>query len=143
MFERYGLDAGDHPLLDHLHGIFHEVADHRFDIAPYVADLGEFRRFHFHERRVDEVGKTPGDFRLADAGRANHQNVFRRDLLRQIFGQLAAPEAVPQGDGHGAFCLFLPDDITVEILHDSRRHQIFHLFRQKHHRTSTVRILSV
>ena len=73
------------PLLaDHVDGDLDEVADHRLDVAPDVADLGELRRLDLDERRLRQLRQPPRDLGLADAGRADHQDVLRRDLLGQL-----------------------------------------------------------
>ena len=82
---------------------FHQIAHHGFDVAPDVADLGVFRRFDFDERRADQPRQTPRDLGLADAGRADHENVFRRDLVAQVFPRARSPVAVAQRDGHRTF----------------------------------------
>ena len=51
------------------------------DVAPDVADLGELRRLDLDERRVGEARQAPRDLGLAHAGRADHQDVLRRDFV--------------------------------------------------------------
>ncbi len=86
---------------------FDEIAHHRLDVAPDVADLGVLRRLDLHERRADERREAARDLGLADAGRADHQNVLRRDLVAQVLARPRAPVAVAQRDGDGAFRLRL------------------------------------
>ncbi len=61
----------------------HQVADHRLDVAPDVADLGELGGLDLEERRVRELGQAARDLGLADAGGADHQDVLGHDLLGQ------------------------------------------------------------
>ena len=75
---------GDPLLADHVDGDLGQVADHRLDVAADVADLGELRRFDLDERRLRQPRQPPRDLGLADAGRADHQDVLRRDLLGQL-----------------------------------------------------------
>ena len=75
-----------------------QVADDRVDVAADVADLGELGRLDLDERRVGEPREPARDLGLADAGRADHQDVLRRDLLAQRLGDLLAPPAVAQRD---------------------------------------------
>ena len=94
---------------------FGQIADDRVDVAPDVAHLGELGRLDLDERRVGEPREAARDFRLADAGRADHQDVLRRDLLPQRLGHLLAPPAVAQRDRDGALRVVLPDDVLVEL----------------------------
>ena len=80
----------------------HQVAHHRLDVAADVADLGELRRLDLDERRLREPRQPARDLGLADAGRPDHQDVLRRDLLGELRRQLLPPHAVAQRDGHGA-----------------------------------------
>ena len=97
---------------------FHQVADDGVDIAADVADFGELGRLDLDEGRVGEPRQAPRDFGLADAGRADHQNVLRRDFLAQRFRHLLAPPAVAQGDRHRALGGGLADDVLVEFVDD-------------------------
>src|SRR5262249_32770730 len=85
---RLRADLFDALLAHHVDAQLDEIADHRLDIAPDVADLGELRRFDLDERRLREARKPPRDLGLADAGRADHQDVLRRDVLGEIGRQL-------------------------------------------------------
>ena len=101
--------------MHHVDGELGQVADHRLDVAADVADLGELRRLDLDERRLRQPRQAAGDLRLADAGRPDHQDVLRRDLLGQLRRQLLAPRAVAQRDRHGALGLVLADDVLVEL----------------------------
>ena len=59
----------------------HEVADHRLDVAPHVAHLGELARLDLDEGGARELGEAAGDLGLADARGADHEDVLRVDLL--------------------------------------------------------------
>ncbi len=48
----------------------HQVADHRLDVAPDVADLGELRGLDLDEGRLRQPRQPSGDLGLAHAGRA-------------------------------------------------------------------------
>ena len=61
-----------------------EVAGDLLDVAADVADLGELGRLDLDEGRVGELRQAPADLGLAAAGRADHQDVLRRDLLAQL-----------------------------------------------------------
>src|SRR5690349_18201238 len=71
-----------------------QVAHNLLDIAADVSDLGEFGRFDFQEGRAGQPGKTPRYLRLADTGRADHQNILRQHFLAQLFIELQTPPAV-------------------------------------------------
>src|SRR4029077_14669594 len=68
-------------LADHVDGSLDEIADHGFDIPADVADFRVFRSFNLDERATGQASETPGDFGFADAGGANHQNVFGEDVF--------------------------------------------------------------
>ena len=95
-------------LAHHVHRQLDQIADHRLDVAPDVADLGELRRLDLDERRLRESRQPPRDLGLADAGRADHQDVLRRDLLGQLGRQLLTSHAVAQRNRHGALGLCCP-----------------------------------
>jgi hypothetical protein len=101
-----------------------EVARDRLDVAADVADLRELRRLHLHERGVDEARHPAGDLGLADPRRSDHQDVLRRDLPRDLRGELLAPPPVAQGDGHGLLRLPLAHDVPVELGDDPPRGEV-------------------
>ncbi len=105
-------------LAQHLQRSVGQVANDGLDIATDITDFGELGRFHLDEGRVGQLGQAAGDFGLADTGRADHQDVLRGDFLAQLGGQLHAPPAVAQGDGHGALGVVLADDVAVEFVDD-------------------------
>ena len=110
---------GLHALLaHHANGGFNKIPHDGLDVAADVADLRELRRLNLDERRLDELREAAGNLSLADAGRADHEDVLRDDLVLHGAGELAAAPAVAQGDGDGALGLILPDDVFVELLHD-------------------------
>ncbi|MNN30082.1 hypothetical protein D3C81_1437180 [compost metagenome] len=110
--------ADDLLLAEHLKRGIGQIADDRLDITAHVADFGELGRFDLDERRVGQLGQAAGDFGLADAGRADHQDVLRGHFGAQLGGELHAPPAVAQGDGHGALGVVLADDVAVEFVDD-------------------------
>jgi hypothetical protein len=99
----------------HADADLHQVADHRLDVAADVADLGELGGLDLQERGLRQPGQPPGDLRLADAGRPDHQDVLRRDVVGELGRQLLPAGAVAQRDRHGALRLRLPDDVLVEL----------------------------
>ena len=60
-----------------------EIADDLLDVAADIADLGEFGGLDLDERRAGELRQPPRDLGLADAGRPDHQDVFRQHFLAQ------------------------------------------------------------
>ena len=106
-----------------LDGDVDQVADDRVDVAADVADLGELGRLDLDERRVGEPRQPARDLGLADAGRADHQDVLRRDLLAQRLGDLLAAPAVAQRDRDRALGRVLADDVLVELGDDLLRGQ--------------------
>ena len=98
-----------------------QIAHDRVDVAPDVADLGELGRLDLDERRVGEPREPARDLGLADAGRADHQDVLRRDLLAQRLGDLLPAPAVAQRDRDRALGAVLADDVLVELVDDFLR----------------------
>ena len=112
------------PLLaDHVDGDVHQVANHRFDVAADVADLGELAGFDLEERRVGQPGQAARDFGFADAGGADHEDVLGHHLFGHLGLELLAADAVAQGDGDGALGVRLADDVLVEFADNLARRQ--------------------
>ena len=110
------------PLLaHHVDAELHQIADHRLDVAADVADLGELRRLDLDERRLREPRQPARDLGLPDAGRPDHQDVLRRDLLGELRRQLLPPHAVSQRDRDRALGGGLADDVLVELGDDLAR----------------------
>ena len=105
----------------HFDGDLDQVANHGFDIASHVADFGELRSFHFQEWRVGELGQAAGDFGLAHAGGADHDDVLGDDFFRQVRSELLAAHAIAQSDGDGALGVLLADDMLVQLGDDLTR----------------------
>ncbi len=103
-----------------------QIADDLLDVPPDISHLGELGRFHLDKGRVRKLGQPPRDFRLADAGRADHQNVFRKHFFAHRPGQLLAAPAVAQGDRDGAFGVSLADDEAVEFGNDFAGREVRH-----------------
>src|SRR2546426_1057577 len=128
------LHTRHHLGLHYVHRQLGEVADHRLHVAPHVADLGVLGGLDLQERGLGELRGSPGDLGLPDAGRADHYDVLRRDLVPQLGWQVLAPPAVAQRDRHRAFCLLLADDVAVQLRDDLRGGERQLLA----HRTSTL-----
>ena len=62
-----------------------------------------------------ELREPPRNLGLADAGRADHDDVLRRDLVAQIALDLLPAPAVPERDGDRALGILLPDDGIVAV----------------------------
>ena len=88
---------------------------------PDVADLGELRRFDLDERRLREPREAARDLGLADARRADHQDVLRRDLFGDLRRKLLPARAIAQRNRDRAFGLRLPDHVFVELGDDLPR----------------------
>ena len=100
-------------LTHHVDGRLHQIAHHGFDVAADVADLGVFRCFHLHERASGQPGEAPRDFRLADSGRADHQNVLGENVFRHFGREFLPADTVAQRDGNRALGGGLPDDVFI------------------------------
>ena len=77
----FGGDAFALVFAGHVDGVFDQIADDLLDIAADIADFGEFGRFDLDKGRFGEPGQAPRDFGLADAGRADHQDVLGQHLF--------------------------------------------------------------
>ena len=114
-------------LLHHVDGQLDEVAHHGLDVAPHVSDLGELRRLDLDERRLREPREAARDLGLADAGRADHQDVLWMNLTPQLLVQELPPVAVTQRHGNRPLGIELTDDVLVEFDHHLRRGQVLEL----------------
>ncbi len=102
----------------HVDGYLHQVANHRFHITSYIPYLRKLGGFHLDEGGVGQAGESPGDLRLADPGRSDHDDVLRGDLIGDLRGEFLAPHTIPQSDRHGTFGRHLPDNILIQLGHD-------------------------
>ena len=109
-----GDDLG-HLALDHVDRQLGQVADHRLDVAPDVADLRVLRGLDLQERRLGQPREPAGDLRLPHAGRADHDDVLRRHLVPQLRRQVLAPPPVAERDRDRALRPALADDVAVEL----------------------------
>ena len=107
-------------------GDFHQVADDLLNVAADIADLGEFGGLDLQKRRAGQPRQPARDLGLADAGRADHQDIFRQHFLAQLVVELEAPPAVPQRNGDRALGVVLADDEAVEFGNDFARGEVGH-----------------
>ncbi len=108
-------------LTRHLHAGFDQILDDRVDFLADIAHFGELGGLDLGERRLGQLGQPARDLGLADAGRADHENVLGRDLAADGFIQLHAPPAVTQRDGDRALGLGLAHDMAVQLGDDLAR----------------------
>ena len=92
-----------------------QIAHDLFDIAADIADLGKFGGLDLQERRAGEPGQPAGNLGLADAGRADHQNVFRQHFLAQFVVELQPPPAVAQRNRDCTLGVALADDDSGRV----------------------------
>jgi hypothetical protein len=117
-----------------LDGDLDQIADDGVDIAADIAHLGELGRLHLDEGRIRQTRQPARDLGLADAGRADHQDVLRRDFAAQRLGHLGATPAVAQRDSHRALGARLADDVLVQFGHDfGRGHDLIRSGHGAHH----------
>ena len=107
-------------------GDLDQVAHDLLDVAADIADLGELGGFDLEERRAGEPRQAARNLGLADAGRADHQDVLRQHFLAQFVVELQPPPAVAQRDGDGALGVGLADDEAVEFGNDFARGEVGH-----------------
>ena len=65
-----------------------EIAHNLLDIAADISDFCKFGCLDFQKRRTSKSRETAGNLGLADAGRADHQDVLRQHFLAQSFVEL-------------------------------------------------------
>ena len=111
-------------LAHHVDGRLHQVSNHGFDVAAYVSDFGVLRCFHFDERTSGQAREAARDFRFADSGGANHQNVFRQDIFGHLGREFLPAHAIAQRDGNRALCGGLAHDVLVQFDDDFPRCQL-------------------
>ena len=104
-----------------------QIAHDLLDVAADIADLGELGRLDLEERRAREPGEPARNLGLADAGRADHQDVLRQHLLAQLVVELQPPPAVAQRDRDRALGVGLADDEAVELGDDFAGGEVGHL----------------
>ncbi len=104
-----------------------QVANDLFDIAADITHLGELGRLHLDEGRSREPGKAAGNFGLADAGRADHQDVLRQHFLAQRSLELQSPPPVSQRDRDRALGVGLSNDESVEFGDDFAGGKVGHV----------------
>ena len=105
----------------HLHRHVDQVANDGVHIAAHIANLRELGGLDLDEGRIGESGQTARDLGLADAGRADHENVLGGDLRTNALVELHAAPAIAQGDGHSALGGVLANDVTVQFGRDFSR----------------------
>ena len=103
-----------------------QVAHDLLDVAADIAHLGELGRLDLDERRAGQPRQPPRNLGLADAGRADHQDVLRQHLLAQLVVELLASPAVAQRDGDGALGVGLADDEAVQLGDDFAGREVGH-----------------
>ena len=94
---------------------FEQVADDLIDVAADITDFGEFGGLDLDEGRARELGEAPRDLGLADAGRADHEDVLGQNLLAHVVIELLPAPAIAESDGDGALGVALADDVAVEL----------------------------
>ncbi len=111
----FGLDAQHRLFAGQLDRDIGQLANDRIDVAAHVANFGELGRLDLDEWRVGELRQAAGDLGLADTGRADHQDVLRRDLGADRFRRLLAAPAIAQRDGDRFLGGGLADDMAIEF----------------------------
>ena len=117
-FVGLGLDLVPLFGLHQVDGQLHQVPDHGLHVPAHVAHFGELGGLDLEKGRLGQLGQPPGDLGLAHPGGADHDDVLGGDFVPQGLGDLLAPPAVAQGDGHRPLGVLLPDDIFIQLRHD-------------------------
>ena len=121
-------------------GDLDQIAHDLLDVAADIADLGELGGLDLEERRAGEPRQPARDFGLADAGRADHQDVLRQHLLAQLVVELQAAPAVAQRDRDGALGVALADDEAVELGNDFAGREVGHASAYHQERRAVGRV---
>ena len=108
------LDGGAATFLFEPYRFLDQIARNLLDVATDIAHLGEFGRLDLDERRIGQLGETAADLGLAAAGRPDHQDVLRRDLVAQFGRELLAAPAVAHRDRDRTLGVGLADDVRIE-----------------------------
>ncbi|MNV50762.1 hypothetical protein D3C71_1427890 [compost metagenome] len=124
---RLGLNLGALLFTHEADADLDKITDDLFDVAADITDFGEFCRLDLDERRAGELSETTGDFRLADTGRADHQDVLRHDFIAQALVELVTTPAVTQRNCNGALGIMLADDVAIEFGNDFAGGEIGHV----------------
>jgi len=98
---------------NHVDRDVHQIANHRFHIAAYVAHFRELASFHLEERRVGQLRQPARNLSLADTGRPDHQDIFGHHLFGHLGFQLLPANPVAKRDGDGTFRIRLPNHMLV------------------------------
>jgi hypothetical protein len=101
-----------------LDGHVGQVPNDGVNILSDIADFGELGCLDLDERRICQLGQTPGNFCLANARWTNHQDVLGCDFGSQRFVDLLAPPAIAQGNGHRSLGLILSNNVLVKFRND-------------------------
>ena len=113
--------------LDHEDRQFNQIADHALDVAADIADFSELAGFNLDERSLRQACQASGDLGFAHPGRADHDDVLRRNLVTQIRRDLLAAPAIAQGDRDRALGVILTDDIAIELGDDFAWRKVVHV----------------
>ena len=100
----------------HFYGDVDKIAHDRVHFATNIANFRELGGFYLDKRRLSQLGKSARNFRFADAGRTNHQNVLGRDLAAQRLIDLHTSPAVAQRDSDRSLGFVLANDVLVQLL---------------------------
>src|SRR6266487_2110295 len=103
-----------------------EIAHNLLHVAADVAHLGELGRFYLHEWSPGEPGESAGNLGFADAGRADHENIFGQYLFAHLLVELQAAPPVAQRNRHRPFRIGLADDEAIELGDDLARGKAGH-----------------
>jgi hypothetical protein len=123
---RSRLDFGEGTLLLDGYRDVDEVPDHRIDVPADIAYFRELGRLHLDERRLGEAREPPSDFRFPHAGRADHDNIRRHDLVPDRRVDAPAAPAVPERDCDRALRGVLAYDILVQFFDDLSGGELIH-----------------
>ena len=115
---RPGLDFFYLLLPGHFYGHIGQVANNGIHFSSNVSDLGEFGGFHFDEGRLGQPGQPSRNFSLADTGRTDHEDIFGRNLIAQLFADLAATPTIAQRNSDRPLGVVLPDDVFIQLFYD-------------------------
>ena len=98
-----------------------EVANHAFNIAPVVADFGILGGLNLDEGGLHDAGQTAGDFGFADAGGADHDDIFGGHIAANLGFELRPAPTITESDSDGTLGVGLANDVAVEFFNNLAR----------------------
>ena len=112
--------------LNHVDRNVGQIPDDGVHIPSHIANLGELGRFDLQEGGLGQLGQSPGNLGLPNAGGTDHDDVLGRHLVPEFRRQLLPPPPIAYRDGDRLLCRVLADDVSIQLGHNLSGCQLFH-----------------